>query len=612
MRRLFSILIIASAWAWIGNARADTSSLTNQLRGHTSPYLRMHEHDPTAWQLWRRQAVERARRENKVIFVSIGYFSCHWCHVMQRESYQNPEIAAYLNRHFVPIKVDRELEPALDARMIAFAEKTQGYAGWPLNVFLTPEGYPFYAVVYLPPKDFLALLQKLQALWQQNAGELKKLAAAEVGGGKGPGEPKLDAGKVDKHTKALVRHALALAAPLTGGFGDASKFPSVPQLEVLLRQYVRTQEPELREVLVLTLEQMAVNGLQDHLDGGFFRYAVDPGWKTPHFEKMLYDNALMARLYLRAGTVFKREDFTRVGHRTLGFVMRRMRVGDGGLVSSLSAIDDKGVEGGYYLWQESELKEVLSPSEWRVYRLAAGMTAPPTLSEGHLPIQAMTPEAVAQQTNQSLAQVKALLVSAREKLLKQRNKRTLPIDHKVLAAWNGLALAAFAEAAGQYTSKGYREVAHALRDRLIGSFWRDGQLHRTHTGKGVIVTASLEDYAYVAEGLLAWAHLTGKKKDYRVARDVTQAAWRRFYGKQGWRLSEPGFIPTDPAADSIPDGPMPSPPAVVMRVSLQLADTLKDPALHQQALSALNSGHELLAEDPFWYASHIGAMQQAP
>jgi len=603
-RRL--VLVLLGSWLVVAPAHA----LTNQLKDHPSPYLAMHAGDPVAWQDWNQEAVAKARRENKLLYISIGYFSCHWCHVMQRESYQNREIAQFLNRHFIPVKVDRELEPALDARMIEFVETTRGMGGWPLNVFITPEGHPLYALLYAPPQEFLSVLNKLQQVWSTDRAELTRLAQSADTASTGPGT-QVDRRQAQEYGGKIVAGALSYTDPVHGGFGEQSKFPLVPQLDFLLSQFQRQPDPKLKELLQLTLDQMARNGLQDHLGGGFFRYTVDPGWKTPHFEKMLYDNALLARLYLRASRVLGRSDYEAVAVRTLEFMVRELRDPSGGFIAALSAVDDKQVEGGYYLWDQDQLKSVLTPQELKVYRLAWGMNDAAPFEDGYLPVKGVPVAEVASRLKLGQDKVETLLQTATIKLYRARLKRRVPRDTKVLAGWNGLALAAFSEAANILGEKSYREQAKATRDYLMQTLWDGKTLRRAVDGKRSVGAVALEDYAYVALGLLEWARLTGQDDDYAQAKQVATAAWKQFYGPRGWRLAESSLIQAEAGQDVITDGPMPSPSAVLAEVSLRLAVRTGDASLRKRALAALDSGHKLVQRDPFWYASHVGAMLAA-
>jgi uncharacterized protein YyaL (SSP411 family) len=596
---------------WLVLPAALAAPLANQLRNHASPYLAMHGADPVAWQDWNHAVMERARREGKLVYLSVGYFSCHWCHVMQRESYRNPDIARFLNEHVIPVKIDRELEPALDRRLIEFAEKTRGQGGWPLNVFLTPDGHPLYAVLYQPPAEFLDGIKKLQTLWRQDPARLRQLARQEAVKAEGPGAPRIDARQVRAYAAKAVTGALSIADGVHGGFGEQSKFPSVPPLELLLGEYRRTPGEELGAFLTRTLEQMAGLGLYDHVGGGFFRYTVDPGWKTPHFEKMLYDNALLARLYLRAARVFGRSDFVRVARETLDFMARELAGTEGALIASLSAVDGKGVEGGYYLWSKADLEKLLSPEVRELYVRVHGMTDAAPFDAGYLPLRVAAVADIAKQLGTDPDDAQQRLARARARLLEARAARIVPRDTKLLAGWNGLALAAFAEAAAQLKEPRYRSAAEGIRDYLANRLWDGKALKRAVADNRALGAVSLEDYAYVAEGLMAWARLTGRSDDCRLAQAVAEAGWARHHGRQGWRLSANGPIGAEGGQDLIADGPMPAPSAVLARASLEIAGCAGNGTLRERALSALNSGHKILGEDPFWYASHIEAMHAA-
>ena len=582
--------------------------LQNQLTGNPSPYLAMHAQDPTAWQTWSRETVELARKQNKLLFISVGYFSCHWCHVMQRESYRNSEIASYINDHYIPVKVDRETEAALDAYLIAFAERSQGYSGWPLNVFMTPEGYPLFATVYQPPGNFLKLLKKMQALWAESPAELKRLASEAQPHGDGRGKPVSQARWAADLASKVEQLALQIGSPLTGGFGEANKFPLAPQLDFLLDRLAEHGNRELKEFIDLTLTNMARYGLRDHLGGGFFRYTVDPGWRTPHFEKMLYDNALLARIYMKAATTDHNAGYRQIAKETLDFMQSQMADDRGALIASFSAIDSNNIEGGNYLWRKNEIVSLLTAEEWKVFSQYAGMNDPSPLDDGYLPMEMHTVEEVAAQLRLPQQTVQTLVQSSKRKLYQARQKRKPVRDTKLLAGWNGLALSAFCQGVEVFDSEEYRQVAQRIRDYIVTWLWDGHRLERAIDNGKPVGQSSLADYAYVSLGLLDWASLTGKKEDYRLARSVARQAWKRFYGEHGWRLSEPGFIPMESPVDVIQDGPTPSPSATVIRVSLHLAKKLGDGDLRRQALAAANSGQQLMHSDPFWYVSEIQAL----
>ena len=367
----------------------------NQLKGHPSPYLAMHGQDPVEWRLWGQEAIGEARRSGKPLFVSSGYFACYWCHVMQRESYHDAEVAELLNSRFVPVKVDRELLPALDAHLIEFVQRTRGSAGWPLNVFLTPEGYPLLGVTYLPGDDFKRLLAGLAERWQRDRGELEALAREA---GQAPDE-QAAAVPPTPDAKALMdgvlQQALATGDELEGGFGRGRRFPMASQMLGLLVLLERLPDERLRRLLVLTLDQIASQGLRDHLGGGFFRYTVDPGWRVPHFEKMLYTNALLAEVYLSAARVLGRPEYRAVAAETLDFLLAQMSGSEGGFIASLSAVDQDGIEGGYYLWRDEELSGLLTPDELHAARLRWGFGGAEQLEHGHHAVLALPVKQVA-------------------------------------------------------------------------------------------------------------------------------------------------------------------------------------------------------------------------
>ena len=597
---------IALATLLISVAGARTEPLVNQLHNHASPYLALHAADPVAWQAWGPEVIARARREHKPIYLSIGYFSCHWCHVMQRESYRNPAIAAFLNQHFIPVKIDRELEPALDARMIAFAEATRGRSGWPLNVFVTPAGHPMHASLYLPADEFLAVLRRVEQLWREDPIRIEQVARAADSAQIAPRQkPK----SVTALAAAVITAAYAHEDSLQGGFGEQSTFPMVPQLQFLLAHYVHQPDPKLKAFLILTLDQMAQRGLQDHLTGGFFRYTVDPGWSAPHFEKMLYDNALLARLYLQAARAFGREDYAALAARTRDFMRTVMRAPNGGLIAALSAVDAQGVEGGYYLWSREELTALLSKHEYLAYTRTFGMTGAPPFDAGFLPLPTLDTRALAATMERAEGDVISLLASAEKKLRAAQRGRIAPRDTKVLAAWNGLALVAYAEAARISGHAVDSDSARGIRDYLATRLWDGKNLRRAEAQGRTLGSVTLEDYAYVSAGLLAWAEYTGKEDDFLLAKRVMDRAWALFDGPKGWHHPEAySVLPAMGAVGLTGDGPTPSPAGVLAQASVNLAKKYTNPKLRARALAAIRRNSAALEGDPFWHATEIAVL----
>lgn len=585
-----AIVLIVSLFAVL-----PASALDNQLKNHPSPYLALHGTDATAWQEWNAQTIERARQENKLLLVSIGYFACHWCHVMQRESFKNPEIARLLNDRFIPVKVDREIHGALDAELQAFAEATRGQAGWPLNVFVTPEGYPLLAVLYLPPEEFSQTLSRLAERWQRDAVQLKQLAQAAAQEMPAPQvvEAKFAPPVGVHYRKRLVEEALAQADLLLGGFGKVNKFPQYPQLAALLAAQQAEPNGKLAEFLRLTLDQMASQGLFDHVGGGFYRYTVDPDWHIPHFEKMLYDNAQLARLYLHAAKVFAQPEYRAVAFSALDFMLEEMRDAKrGAFITSTSAIDDQDREGGYYLWHKDELAQVLEPAELALVTRIWRLDLPPDLDDGYLPMHKAKPSAAE----------RAQLAAIHAKLKQARAQRVLPKDDKLISGLNGLALTALSEAAA--LEPRYREAAKVTRDFLVGRMLRpEGLLKGEAKGKPLGL-ADLEDYVYVAEGLLAYAKLTGGNVDRELARKLVETAWRKFHTARGWQLEQKPLLARPYYQVVVADSPSQAPSAVLIKLSWELGG--KD--LRTHALKGLNVGYAILDQGVFWYATQVLAM----
>ncbi|MDT8383335.1 MAG: DUF255 domain-containing protein [Gammaproteobacteria bacterium] len=599
-------------WLVIGVLCVATVAVSaNPLSGHDSPYLAMHGQDPVAWQDWSAEVLAQAKRDNKLLFVSIGYFACHWCHVMQRESYQDPQVAKILNQHFVSVKVDRELNPALDAYLIDFVQRTRGASGWPLNVFLTPDGHPLVGLTYAPKDRFIALLTELQQQWQQAPGELAQAAAAAaqmLQGAPTEPDPALVAGDGKRYQTIMLQQALQLGDEMDGGFGEQTKFPMVPQLDSLLSAYQRQPLPALKVFLMLSLDRMASQGLRDHLGGGFYRYTTDPGWHTPHFEKMLYDNALLSALYLRAAQVFQHAEYEAIARDTLDFMRREMRSPQGALVASFSAVDAAGVEGGYYLWETKTLQRILSPDEYRLLALHWGLEGVSSFDVGHLPRVQLPLAEAAEKLGIDSSRARQHYQSARAKLLKLRAGRRLPVDDKLLAAWNGLALSALVEGAKLPGGEVYRKAAQGVRDYLVTVLWDGTRLLRARGRAGELGQSGLEDYAFAAQGLLAWAELTNSDNDFQLAARWVEDAWRRFHAPSGWLRTDQTLLPSGFGVPMLAEGPLPSPSSTLLKVSLQVAERSNDGMLKARVKQALNAGHQQLEQAAFDYPSQVDVL----
>ncbi|HEX7972653.1 MAG TPA: DUF255 domain-containing protein [Thiobacillus sp.] len=584
---LLILLLPAAVWA---------AALVNQLADHPSPYLAMHGHDPVAWQEWNADTVARARRENKLLFVSVGYFACHWCHVMQRESYTNPQIATLLNRDFIPVKVDRELNSGLDDALQRFSARLNGVAGWPLNAFVTPEGYPAFVVLYAPPEDLRTLLTHLSERWAADPAGIRRLARqAAPPPALPPTEVPLNAARSARVWQQVIAGAWQEADTLHGGFGQVGKFPMAPQLHALLERQAQQPDDKLAEFLRLTFDQMAARALRDHVGGGFFRYTTDPGWDTPHFEKMLHDNAHLAMLYLRAASVLQQPRYREIARSTLDFMRDELADASGGLVSSTSAVDAAGREGATYLWEPDELKRYLSPAVYAAARRVWQLDAPRSFDAGYLPAEYRTPT----------ADERRLLAEAARVLYPLRRARSLPRDDKLNAGLNGLALSAFSQAIA--LDPAWRQQADRVQHFLLTRLMRNGRLAKAMARGQILPHAELEDYAYVVQGLLDHAEATGNGQSRAQARQLAHVAWQVFWSKRGWKREAQPLLATLQPEPALADGALYSPSDVLILASLRL----RDPALRQLARRAAGWRVPAMEADAFAYPTRVRLLTHA-
>ncbi len=574
----------------------DAAGLINQLARHPSPYLALHGSDPVAWQEWNADTLARARREHKLLFVSVGYFACHWCHVMQRESYKNPQIAALLNRDFIPVKVDRELNSGLDDALQTFSARLNGIAGWPLNAFVTPEGFPAFVLLYAPPDEFQKLLPRLAARWADEPDMIRRLARQAA---PPPAQPPTRAPlSAERTTRAWSRFMAGVwqeADTLHGGFGQVAKFPMAPQLHALLERQARQPDPKLAGFLRLTFDQMAARGLRDHIGGGFFRYTVDPGWDTPHFEKMLYDNAQLALLYPRAATVLQQPQYREIARGTLDFMQNALLDAGGGYYSSTSAVDDQGREGATYLWEPDQLKQDLPPAIYAAVRRVWQLDAARSFEAGYLPAEYLTPT----------ADERRLLADAARILYPLRRARSLPRDDKLNTGLNGLALSALSQAIR--LDPAYRQPADRLQRFLLARLVRNGRLVKAMAHGQIVPQAELEDYAYVVQGLLDHAEATGNRQSRERARQLARIAWQLFWSETGWKQEAHPLLATIQSEPALADGALYSPSGVLVLASLRL----QDPGLKRLAHRAAAWRVPAMEQDPYAYPTRLRVLLQA-
>ena len=499
---------------------------TNRLIDATSPYLLQHAHNPVNWHPWDEEALARARAEDKPIFLSIGYSACHWCHVMERESFESEEIAGLLNRHFVSIKVDREERPDLDEIYMAATQiYNRGGGGWPMSVFLMPDGKPFFAGTYFPPTSrygrpgFREILTEIARLWQDHRPQL--LAGAEAladavrrvtaveSGGRMPG-PDVIEQAADAYARIFDRERGGMLS------GATNKFPPAMTLQLLLRQYRRAggagrPQAALLDVVEVTLDRMARGGIYDHLGGGICRYSTDPDWLVPHFEKMLYDQALVADAYVDAWLLTRKPSYAATARGILDFVLSDMQSPEGGFFSAFDA-DSEGQEGRYYVWTLDEIRRVLGESDAALFAACYGVTQDGNWHEahGHAPPGPQNIlhiprelDVVAKEQARSEQELRRSLDSSRRRLLAVRRQRVPPsLDDKILAAWNGLMIATLARASWALDEPGYRDAAVRGAAFIVDRMMPDGRLSRVFRAGRVGGRGYLDDHAFVMEAFL--------------------------------------------------------------------------------------------------------------
>lgn len=489
--------------------------MPNHLINETSPYLVQHANNPVDWYPWGPEALEVAKELDKPILLSIGYSACHWCHVMERESFENPEIAAVMNENFVSIKVDREERPDLDSIYMQAVQALTGQGGWPMTVFLTPDMVPFFGGTYYPPEDrggmpgFPRILQGISDAFKSQRDDVTKAGSQLLGrlrqysGMKASQQPLRE--------ESLDEAAMQLNESFdgrSGGFGIAPKFPQPMIYDFLLHHHHNTNNTQSLHMVDFSLERMARGGMYDQLGGGFHRYATDSYWLVPHFEKMLYDNALLSRLYLHAFLVTGRQEYRHIVEETLDYVLREMTSPNGGFYSSQDA-DSEGVEGKYFIWTVDQINEVLQQSDSELFSAYYGMTAAGNFEGSNILNVPQSAEIVANEASVSTDVLLESLRRAKGELLKVRSQRIPPDrDDKILTAWNGLMLRSFAEAAAVLDRPDYREAAENNGSFLLEQLEQDHRVLRTFKDGKAKLKGYLEDYSFMADGLLAVYELT--------------------------------------------------------------------------------------------------------
>jgi len=595
--------------------------MPNRLIQETSPYLLGHANNPVDWYPWGSEALEKARAEDKPIFLSIGYAACHWCHVMAHESFEDNGTARILNENFVPIKVDREERPDLDSIYMNAVVAMTGQGGWPMSVFLAPDGVPFYGGTYFPKTSrygmpaFADLLRAIIAAWNAPRRRAELLAG---------GERILQAIKSDLlQTGDAPLQAQTLDQAMAGiqqsfdwtygGWGRAPKFPQPMTIEFLIRRHIATHGELILKTITKTLDAMALGGIYDQLGGGFHRYATDEIWLVPHFERMTYDNAQLARVYLHAWQVTHNDFYRRIAEQTLDYIAREMTHARGGFFSSTDA-DSEGHEGKFFVWTPDEIRAALDASDAQMFMDAYGVTARGNFEGKNILHVARDRDVIAAMHHLDESELGRRLNEARRKLFQVRDQRIKPArDEKVLTSWNGLMLAAFAEAAQALSRDDYRALAERNADFILTEL-RDSHGRLRHSWKDgtARIGGFLEDYANLVEGLLALYQTTFDERWFIAARELADVMLELFSDPRG------GFYDTSDEAEQlvtrpkdVRDNAVPSGNAMAATVLLKLGAYTGESRYTDAAERALKMIQRVLAQAPLGFVQWLNAFDFA-
>jgi uncharacterized protein YyaL (SSP411 family) len=517
---------------------------TNRLVNETSPYLLQHAHNPVDWYTWGEEALEKSKQEDKPILLSIGYSACHWCHVMEAESFENEKIAELMNSNFVNIKVDREERPDLDQIYMNAVQMMTRHGGWPLTVFLTPDLVPFYGGTYFPPEDrhqmpgFPRILIGVSEAYRTRPEEIRQSAWEILSELRRMSVASQSSEAINTHLLDNAHLGIARSYdPKHGGFGSAPKFPSSMNLEFLLRTFKRTGDARALEMVTNSCRRMAEGGLYDQLGGGFHRYSTDARWLVPHFEKMLYDNALLSRLYLHVYQATGEEFFRKVVEETLDYVAREMRDESGAFYSTQDA-DSEGVEGKFFVWDKTEIEKLLGADDARLFNAYFDVTEGGNFEDSNILNIRRAAKVVAEELDISEEKLSETVARGRRILFDAREKRIKPgRDEKVIAAWNGLMLESFAEAAAVLEREDYREIAESNARFIAEKLTTEGRLLHVYKDGRAKHTGFLDDYAFIVSGLITLFETTGNLHWLEEAIRLTDKLIEEF-----WDEDEGGFF----------------------------------------------------------------------
>jgi uncharacterized protein YyaL (SSP411 family) len=591
---------------------------TNRLIDETSPYLRQHAHNPVNWYAWGDEALAEAREKDRPIFLSIGYSACHWCHVMERESFENEETAALMNELFVNIKVDREERPDLDSIYMDAVQAMTGQGGWPMSVFLTPDGKPFYGGTYFPPQprygmpSFPQVLRSVAEAYHERRdqveGQAERLTAMLRRAAQ------FESQSVDLGVETLddaVKQLHQSFDDQNGGFGSQPKFPQPMTLEFILSQYLRSRDLDTLYMCELTLEQMALGGIYDQLGGGFHRYSVDAHWLVPHFEKMLYDNAQLLLVYLHAWQLNGVPLYKRVVEETTDYVLREMSAPTGGFYATQDA-DSEGEEGKFFVWTPAEIEAILDEEDAKVFQAHYGVTARGNF-EGKNILHVRRPaESVAQELNLTPEQVEQSLAASRAKLFNEREKRIKPArDEKILVEWNGLMIHALAEVGVVLGRADALNAAIDAADFILTHMSQpDGKLYRSYKDGRARFNAYLEDYAAFARALLALYEATFDLRWLGEASRLTQIIFEQFHDSE-----KGGFFQTGVDHETLVtrrkdyiDNAVPSGNSLAAELLLRLAVLVDNEQYRREATRVILTLKDAMAQQPTGFGRMLSAL----
>jgi uncharacterized protein len=590
---------------------------TNRLARETSPYLLQHAHNPVDWYPWGEEAFAAARERSKPILLSVGYSACHWCHVMEHESFENEEIAALMNSEFVNVKVDREERPDVDEIYMGAVQLLTGRGGWPMTVFLTPDGEPFYGGTYYPPTDrhgmpgFPRVLTAVAEAWRERPDDIKSTVGRLLEGMK-----KLDRAKEsDKPLDASIvaRAADQLAQGYDrrfGGLGRAPKFPNTMAFALFLRVWEATGRRNFLDMTTHTLTKMAEGGIYDHLGGGFHRYSVDERWLVPHFEKMLYDNSQLAPLYLDAYRASGEAFFAEIARGILDYVLREMTSPEGGFYATQDA-DSEGVEGKFFVWTKDEVVAILGEDAAEIFCRVYDVTPEGNFEHANILHRTLTDEQAAKMFQRDLAETTKMLAGARQKLFEVREERVKPFrDEKIVAAWNGLIISAFAKAYALFDDEKYRAAAERALTFIDAKLWQDGRLRHVFKDGEARVPAFLDDVAALGLGSLDLFEATSDPVHLGRAEQLARIAIEGF-----WDEREGGFfftpadhekmiVRTKPAYD----GSVPSGNSLAADLLLRLHHWTGDATVLEKAERVLKLYRDSAEENPFAHANLLAVI----